>query len=234
MSRISYRYLLLISLMLVAVGILLVNSSHARGQQKSRLPEGKWTYTTGPYTGPDYRTIPVDVYSVTSDAKKGLSVTSVGLYNHLPKAVSAVKLHWYLKEQDKLLSDGETPSLGIDIAGGAKESLEYQVISFADLSKNFVNAGRLTADFRVEIAVSEVIYVDESKWSTGQPVDVQSFLDPPTGPGGGCQNQGCVWDGLNSSYICASGHQGSYCSVTQMGNSCTETRCPIGGGGGPQ
>jgi hypothetical protein len=151
-------------LSLIAIAALngVLTSAQAQGRPEN-LPPGKWTFAAGPYFGPDYESIPVDVFRVTTDARKGLAVTSVGLHNKETRDVTGVKLRWYLKDRgqaDRVLLEGTTPMLGVLVPAGKARILEYPVASFAKIHKPLLKSGELTGQFRLEVAVAEVQYAD--------------------------------------------------------------------------
>jgi len=77
------------------------------------LPKGKWTFSAGPYSKAEHRSMPVDVVKVRTNAAQGLTVESISLLNRSDKDVRAVKLHWYLteKSQPQILLKGDTEFL---------------------------------------------------------------------------------------------------------------------------
>jgi hypothetical protein len=92
----------------------------SRGQgSRSKLPTGNWTFSAGPQVGVGYRSLPVDVFEVKTNAARGLAVESVSLFNRSLQEVKEVKLHWYLKEksQEQTLAEGDTEFLGGSFAG---------------------------------------------------------------------------------------------------------------------
>lgn len=160
------------SVILTLIACTVMSGSLAtNGQQKrSLLPTGNWTLSAGPYSGSGHESVPVDVFSVTTDAAGGLTVTSVSLFNRSSRDVSAVKLHWYLKEeeQSQALLEGDTQLIDIDVPAGKEQVLSFPVVSFARVSKSLLRGGKLTGNYRLEIAVSEVNYADASARSVGK------------------------------------------------------------------
>jgi hypothetical protein len=57
----------------------------------AELPIGDWTFTAVPS---DKQSSDVVVYSVTTEAYKGLAVTKIGLHNRSNKVATSVKLRW--------------------------------------------------------------------------------------------------------------------------------------------
>lgn len=197
---------------------------------RTKLPSGNWTLSAGPYSGPGYEAAPVDVYSVMTEADKGLMVTRVALSNSSSKDVTAVKLHWYLidKEQGTVLKEGKTPLVDVDIPAGKTEFLSYPVISFSRLYKSLMKGAGLSGNYRIEVAVGEVVYAEGSAHvrSRAGHVSYRKAAHLRTTTIVDCQDQGCRYNATEGirSYQCTSNH-GTLCSVTLAGRACTETRC---------
>jgi hypothetical protein len=168
----THRHDLKAFVVVMAFFVLIGTGTKISGQStKDKLPPGKWTFAAGPYFGSDYESVPVDVFSVTSDARKGLAVTSVVLQNRDTRNVVAVKLHWYLKDKDqkgRVLLEGETPLIGVAVPAGESQTLNYPVVSFAKVHKPLLKGTELSGNFRIEVAVSEVQYDDSSLWMKGK------------------------------------------------------------------
>jgi hypothetical protein len=132
------------------------------GQTYPPLPGGKWSFTAGPYSGPGHEAAPVDVYSVTTNADKGLAVTAVALNNKSERNVVAVRLHWSLIDADKgaVLFEGDTPSVGVSIDAGKQRVLHYPVASFARIVRSQMKRSALSGNYRLEVTVSDVTYAD--------------------------------------------------------------------------
>jgi hypothetical protein len=224
--KLPIRTVVLTVLSLV-VALAAVTHGSLGSNAQTQLPPGKWTFAAGPYSGPGYESIPVDVFSVTTRVDRGLTTNSVGLKNRTTKDVVSVRLHWYLTDigQGRLVREGETPLVGVDLPAGKQQALNYPVASFAKILKPLLKGGSLSGNYRLEIAVSEVQYADEVSWLMGEPnaFRVKAAYRQPLFEG--CQSQGCVYNAEAGSYICAA-HDGTYCSVGNNGNSCTESRCP--------
>ncbi len=140
--------------------------------QLARLPRGEWRFSAGPTVRPGHETIPVDVINVTTDARRGLAVTRVGLKNRSAKTVRAVRLAWDLFEQsdpDRILLHGQTPLLWLPnpLPAGEKVTLEQLIVSFAEIHKSLLAPGSdtLRGDYRLEVSVSEILYEDGSRWT---------------------------------------------------------------------
>lgn len=193
-----------------------------------KLPPGKWTFSAGPYFGEGYKSTPVDVYSVTTRANKGLAVTRVALRNRSPKAVIAVKLHWYLMDREtrNVFLDGDTALVEVDLQPGENQVLSFPVVTFSKIYRSLLNGINLSGDYRIEIAAVETTYSDTSIWvmGSGEKISYRRVGYARSTPLVGCQGQGCVWNGAAESYTCG-GNAKTFCSVGDSGQSCTETRC---------
>ena len=153
----------------VVIALLLLTGIGTEGQvdTASQLPSGNWTFSAQPYVGPGYDSRPVVVISVSTDLKKGLTVADVGLKNTSSKPVAGVKLSWFLsteQDPDSVLLSGETPLVAISggIPAGKRRLLTFPVTSFAKIHRPLLHGMTLSGDFRMEVAVSEILYEDGS------------------------------------------------------------------------
>jgi hypothetical protein len=227
MNRRTLKYRFSVTLTTIALtvigGLLTTNGQ----QTQNKLPPGNWTLSAGPYSGAGYESVPVDVFSVTTNVGGGLTVTSVSLLNRSSKDVSSVKLHWYLKEetQSQVLLEGDTQLIDVEVLAGKEQVLSFPVVSFARVSKSLLKGGNLAGNYRLEIAVSEVNYADASASSVSNKRIFQRAAYKSPAQTDNCQHQGCVYNATRGSYICGA-DQGTFCSVSNLGQSCTESRCP--------
>jgi hypothetical protein len=198
---------------------------------QAKLPPGKWSFSAGPYFGEGYKSMPVDVYSVTTRADKGLAVSRIAVRNRSPKPVTAIKLHWYLTNRDvrNVLLEGDTALIDLDLQPSENQILDFPVVTFSRVCRSLLNGLNLIGNYRIEIAVVEANYADTSIW-TMTSADKISYrrvgYTRPT-PVLACQNQGCVYIGTpgTESYTCGGTATKTFCSVGEGGQSCTETRC---------
>lgn len=194
------------------------------------LPPGNWTFSAGPYFGEGYKSLPVDVYSVTTRADKGLAVSRVGLRNRSPRAVIAVKLHWYLMDRGtrNVLLDGDTGQVQVDLQPGENQVLSFPVVTFSKVYRPLLNGITLSGDYRIEVAAVEATYADTSVWvkGGGEEISYRRVGYARSTPLFGCQGQGCAWAGAQGSYVCVA-NANTFCSVGNGGESCTETRCEM-------
>lgn len=129
-----------------------------RANWRAKLPAGNWTLrvTPAPWAQPE-----VDLYSVTTDAQRGLGVTKIGLRNLSGSDVAAVKVGWRLFAADRpeaSLLAGESPLLGAALAPGEWRVVNYPVVSFAEAAKGLQKGDTLGGNYQIELAVTEVTY----------------------------------------------------------------------------
>jgi hypothetical protein len=226
---ITYKRLLMVVFAVTIFSSPILGGWLTRGNTTpDKLPPGKWTFSAGPYFGEGYKSTSVDVYSVTTRADKGLAITRVALRNRSPKAVTAVRLHWYLMDREtrKVFLDGDTALVEVDLQPGENQELSFPVVTFSKVYKPLLNGTNLSGDYRIEIAVVETTYSDTSigVMGSGEKISYRRVGYARSTPLFGCQGQGCVWAGGQESYICGP-NANTYCSVGAGGQSCTETRC---------
>jgi hypothetical protein len=220
----SVRVMLVGGALVAVAGVGLISHGQVA---RPKLPRGSWTFSAGPQKGIAYKSVPVDVFKVSTKASEGLTVGSVSLHNRSLQDVKEVKLHWYLKEksQKNILAEGDTGFFDVTLPAGGRLPIDYPIVSFEKLSKTLVKDGVLSGDYRIEVVVAALSFADGSKWTSSNPGPVRLAHAFSLAPDPGCQNQGCVWNGAEGSYVCGA-NDGSFCSVGSQGQSCTESRCP--------
>lgn len=244
--------------LVLAVAIVLMlgaqvrpGSSSSTGQERANvnagLPTGDWTLTCGPASKSGNV---VDAYKVTTEAAQGLKVTKVALNNKSTKSVAAVRLNWQLFADENrgiVLLKGETPFLAVALSVKKRRTVEFPVVSFAKICEPLQIEGSLRGHFRIEVAVSAVVFDDKTEWKLEYdrkpgrviPVawhraptsflEVVSYQDPieieEGEPGaGGCQHKECWWSPTKNKYTCPS-RDGFNCAPSASGQSCTGSRC---------
>lgn len=162
---------LILALLVLAVSCVAPSGySSAQNTQegKVKFPPGKWTLEHPVISRLGLEDAPLRITSVTGDVKNGGTIVAVRLKNNSGKAVTAVKFSWYLfrdQEPQKILRKGESPVIGVaDFSSGSSRDVDYPIVSFGNVYKPLVKDGKLTGDFVLEVAVSEIIYEDGSKW----------------------------------------------------------------------
>jgi hypothetical protein len=219
----------------------LVASNGLSQSAKDQMPKGHWTLGTHAYMGPDQDSLPVFVYSVTSQLD-GATITEVGFENRSSKVVAAVKLGWYLTtelDRDTILQQGQTPLLGFrgGFAADTKRALRFPVVSFAKVYKPLLRGGVLKGNYRIEVVADEVRYDDGSSWTRTEKRQTSlatlkfvktanRYAHAPAQAG--CAKQQC--QNMGGYYRCTGSPAAEYC--TNKNTSCTNTICPAGGGGG--
>lgn len=219
MNRRVYATILTYTLSFVASMFLAVGcAAQASPQKRNDLPEGKWTLSILPTR---HASQTVDVYSVLSEASKGLAATEVRIVNKTEKNVSGVKLSWRLSNlanEGETLLQGETPLLAVALAPQERRVVQYPVVTFAKIYQPLLKGGRLAGDFNIEIQVSDVVY-EEARYSGSNSarfvkaaaaaklkplpmVKVPSHPAPPPTQIGKCQLQRCRWNSSNQCYDC--------------------------------
>lgn len=216
-------------LVVVATASVLVQSGFSQGKSDA-LPPGRWVISAHPYLGTAYESQPVKVIGVGSDTTHGFKVDTVGLKNASLKAVSAVTLKWYVTSEesgDAVLLQGETNqlTLGNGLPVGKSQYFDVPVVSFGRISKQLLKAGSLQGVFRIEVAVSRILYEDDSIWE-GDPKNTATFIKAglragPT-PQSGCANQICQFNFEFGAYQCVGGLN-QLC--TNCGRRCLNSVC---------
>jgi hypothetical protein len=203
------------------------------------LPTGEWSFNAAPYQGYEYKSRDVVVTSVTTDSRKGLTITQVGLKNRSGKSISSLKLHWVLfREEDRnsVLAEGDTPMIPLsdDIPVDGKRILEYPVVSFWKISRPLQTDGALYGSFRLEIGVSE-IQSDEMSAVQRLHDFAKAFADgrvygkisaaPKAVYMQTCAKQKCkfITGPGGDGYTCEASSNDEYC--TNNTTSCTNTLC---------
>jgi hypothetical protein len=171
----------LVSLVVIILPIILVvgwltNEATSVAQKNAiqSFPAGDWKFSAHPYMGEGFKTRPVVVTSVGSEATT-LSVTKVRVKNISSKRVLAVKLGWSLydeRNKDKILGQGESPLITMDrdFPSDSDQILKTVVVSFMDIDRPLIRNGRLDGDYRLDVGVTQVLFDDRTTWSLGQAV----------------------------------------------------------------
>lgn len=227
--------------LLVAFGLLLLvggtkNMGQSEANTQQQFPRGNWSIGMHPYLGSGYDAVPVIVTSVTSDAKRGIAVTKVGLENQSTQNVTAIKLTWRLSTEQNpgnVLLQGQTPFVTRDggFPAGSNLRLRFPVVAFAKIFRPLVKSDALEGEFRIDILVSEVLYDDGSKW-TNDGSKQAKLIKANHASGlmaqGTCPRQACESRTSPSGhvfYACRASTGNELCSVAEDAFSCTNTSC---------
>ncbi len=238
-----------ITLLLAATLLTFVRSDNFAGSKAStqkEFPPGRWGFSAHPYMGEGYESRPVVVTSVKTELKD-LSVTAVRVRNISSKSVVAVKFGWYLlNESDRrfVLQEGASQVISMEdgLVVGEGKTLQLPIVSFGQVSKTLIRGGRLEGDYRLEIAVTEILFEDLSTWTIGQKVAVQKQASntlivkasfrvgtvpltvTPIKAAPICPKQKCkLVEGPPDGYTCVSSEFEEYC--TNCITSCCNTVC---------
>lgn len=228
-------------LVVVTTALMLVASGFSQ-RKSDTLPPGRWTLSAHPYLGTAYESQPVKVIGVGSDTINDFKVDTVGLKNTSGKEVSAVVLRWYVtsgESGDEVLLHGDTNSLtlGNGLPAGKSQYFDFPIVSFGRISKQLLKAGALQGDFRIEVAVSQILYEDGSTWE-GDPKNTATFvkagLRAGPVPQAGCANQVCQYNTDLQAYQCISGLNQlcTNCGRRCLNSVCGELAPSCGPGGG--
>lgn len=193
----------------------------AQSVKTNNSVKDNWSLLVIPYSGSEWKTMPLNIQSVTTDMSDGGVVEKIVLGNWSEKKVTGLKVKWILTSDKNDRQEGETKLLPANIPSHKARTLEYPIVNFAAASKTLVEGGKLEGSFRIEVVVSEIEYEDGSLWKLGDKGVVWENVNFDEG----CANQGCVWFVQEQTYICSGPQPGVYCSVGNQGNSCTVTRC---------
>lgn len=226
MSRSKSRILAIpVTLFCLAMAFGYVRNNAENNKQ---LPRHGWTVGFLPYQAEGFDSIPVRVTSVTSKGSKGL--TNVELRNRSEKAVTAVKIGWYVSNKNQpgtIVTKGESPFLGIPNNLNANETAELNLppVSLAKILRPAVKRNKLNGDFSVQVVVTEITYEDGTNWKFTQPNNVTRIAVNNAHAMPQCANQTCQYNPEIHAYQCV-GAEGQLC--TNKGDECTSTTCSGG------
>jgi hypothetical protein len=146
-------------------------------QTVDRLPTGNWEVSARPDLRSGSDSVPVYLYSVTTDASKGLAITSVGLWNRSPLPVTSLRIRWSLtsaEARNKDLLSEETDLISLDKPLKENETVEISppIASFARMSRSLLpkNSNKLDGSYLIHVWVTEVVYANGSAYSRGKAV----------------------------------------------------------------
>jgi hypothetical protein len=227
-------------LLAVATVFAIVNNG-SDGNKGHHLPQGKWAISASPYVGPMYESQPVKVIGVVSDTTKGFRVTAIGLKNTSSKAVASVTLTWYVSSDQSgnaVLLQNKTGELSLTgrLPVGKSDYFDLDVVSFGNVSRPLLKNGALQGTYRIEVAVTDIVYEDGSVWS-GDPKNAalahRSGLRPGPVPQG-CAGQMCQYDASANTYRCVDGANQlcTNCGRRCINSICGELAPQCGPGGG--
>ena len=239
MKKIQVRWMVLVAMIGVCI-FALIALAQGQNDLPTQIP-GNWNFGASPYIGEDYKNLPVITTNVTTDVRKGLGITAVGLKNTTTKTVSAVKFTWYVLEQqstDKVLLQGQTQLIAIPggILPETERRIDFPVVIFTRVAHSLVKNGSLNGDFNIEALVSEVTYDDGSTWertekrrlpsANPQAGFVKASSKNQTPPC--CSFSQCVWSNTLRRFQCPRVLTRLNCQPDQFGGQfqCVTSICP--------
>ncbi len=221
------------------------NINITEAQVRPQAPADKFILSAHPFFGKGYDSRPLMVTSVRTGWKTN-AVEAVRVRNLSSKAISEFKLGWILSTPDNgeiaaAKEDAASISLSQDLARGQGETFEKIVVSLSDINETYLGGRGDPNDYRLEIVVTEIRFVDGTTWQTGQevalnkPAEAQfikaSFVKSaskltvtPMKRAMHCAKQQCSFQsGPPPGYSCASSTNDEYC--TNCSTSCCNTVC---------
>lgn len=168
----KFKSILLLAAFLFIGASLPSYAQNVKDSNKIELPPGKWSFSYPPISRLGLADAPTKIVSTTANGKNYGTVNKVGLVNISSKTITAVKFQWYLfreESPEKVVSKGETPVIGIgEFQPKETRVVEYPIVSFGKIYQPLVKDGKLEGNFVIEVAVSEILYDDGSKWTREQ------------------------------------------------------------------
>ena len=204
------------------------------------LPPGNWSLG---YRVSAERSAVVDLFSISSNAAKGLTVTSFSVQNRSNKNVVAVKVSWILYDKstpETILLQGETPQfLRVALAPKEKRSVIFPAVSFAQVYHPLLRGGSVEGDLKIELIVSDVLFEPnvggqgfsfvKTRWVPDLKLNVLEVPNAPVPPPDdgdelGCPERECKWSKPENCYTCEL-QSGSTCAWRKC-SECASGRCP--------
>jgi hypothetical protein len=166
------KSILLLAVLLFIGATLPSYAQNVKDSDKIELPPGKWSFSYPPISRLGLADAPTKIVSTTANGKNYGTVTKVGLENLSAKTIAAIKFQWYLfreESPEKVATKGETPVIGVgEFQPKETREIEYPIVSFGKIYLPLVKNGKLEGKFIIEVAVSEILYDDGSKWTRQQ------------------------------------------------------------------
>lgn len=111
---------------------------------------------------------PVKVVANESRVEDGIGITRVLIENLSGKEVVAVRLRWYLFQDENSKSygkEGETKEIKVDpLMPGARKVIASGLPGFDEMFKSLSRDGLISGEHYLEVVMSEVVFADQSKW----------------------------------------------------------------------
>jgi hypothetical protein len=195
-----------------------------RSDRRYTLPPGAWSLSCTPTWRKGWSSAPLDVFSVTVDAGKEMSVVALGLSNRSQNGISSLRVRWLLSEHgqpDKVIESGETGFIDLIIPPGKSHVLDQQLTSFAVISRPLMEGGVLKGAYEMEVEACEVEYGNGTTWSVGYDRELLA-ADSQVRVGEHCPGERGIFDG---SFRKEASTSPEY-SVVDKGL-CTVSRCSL-------
>jgi hypothetical protein len=133
--------------------------------EDNTLPPGRWTLSTGLYSGSE--SFPLCVVSVTTDAELGLLVKTAKVKNRTDKNITSFKFRWFIFQEqnpDAILLEGLSPLVEIPLVAGEIKTIDFPIVKFNKIYKPLEKNGMLSGHYEMEIMAGEINYEDGSTW----------------------------------------------------------------------
>jgi hypothetical protein len=148
----------------------------SQGKNKTEKPNANprinWSLVAMPYFAPQYKSLPVAVTSVTTEAPKGKewSVTKVGVTSRSGN-VESLRLRWYLTGDQApgavLLKEESTEvQFPHEQAAFQAAEIEYPLVKFSTVAGALVEKKLFHGALKVEVEVCAVKFTDGRIWKS--------------------------------------------------------------------
>ena len=170
MKDMKRNILVLLSVSMVLMSLSLAGNYryvNGKGKTEVKLLKGEWSFATHPYVGPGFKSRPVIVNATTFNPTEG--VRKVVLTNNSEKTIISVKLSWRLfikQKPNEILQKGESAFIKFDekLKPEEQRAFNCSINSYKEFLESLQKDGKLKGDFRLDVAVSEIQYEDNSGW----------------------------------------------------------------------
>lgn len=186
MKTLKRNILVLLSVSMVLTSVSLVGNYRyvsSKNKPEVRLLKGEWSFAAHPYVGPGYKLRPAIVSATAFNPKDG--IRKVVITNNSDKPIISMKLSWRLftkQRPNDVLQNGESAFIKFDEKLQPKEqkSFDCSINSYREFLESLKKNGQLKGDLRIDVAVSEVHYVDNSSWKGEEITKTQYVGDDST------------------------------------------------------
>ncbi len=162
-----------------------VSQGKNRTEKPNANPRINWSLVAMPYFAPQYKSLPVAVTSVTTEAPKGKewSVTKVGVTSRSGN-VESLRLRWYLTSDQApgvvLLKE---ESSEIELPHRQAAEIEYPLVKFSTVAGALVEKRLFHGALKVEVEVCAVKFTDGRIWKSNakEALDYMAMPRPAEG-----------------------------------------------------